>query len=394
MAIIGTDDRITIPNDLLTERPFSAIVQITVGFPDGFVAGGSGALIGPDDVLTAAHVVYSAEHGGWATETYVTPAGGPGQNTFGTYTAENIYSVAGWVEDQSFDWDYAYIDLDQNIGFQTGWFDIQNGAYTGSIVESLGYPGDHGFNQMVYTNGTIDYTGYNVFKFIDDLDLMPGQSGSPLIYTSPYTGEIDVTGIVSHHQYFPSTINGALKLTDSMVTQINGWADNSINNPTTAPPAFNESWYLFKYPDIANAVNAGVIESGQTHFSNFGWREGRDPNSTFNTGFYLAMNTDIAAAEINPFDHYLSYGQYEGRILGIDATDYLTRYPDVAMSYVGPASMHYALCGRFEGRTAKPAAVTTGYNESDYLISSAQTTSAEIELVGIPQNIDTVNFVV
>jgi hypothetical protein len=45
---------------------------------------------------------------------------------------------------------------------------------------------------MVYTAGRIDYTGANVFKFHDDLDAMPGQSGSPLIYTDAASGDMDV----------------------------------------------------------------------------------------------------------------------------------------------------------------------------------------------------------
>ena len=44
------------------------------------------------------------------------------------------------------------------------------------------------------------------------------------------------------------------------------------------------------------------------HFQTIGWKEGRDPNALFDTSGYLATYTDVAAADINPLDHYTSFG--------------------------------------------------------------------------------------
>jgi V8-like Glu-specific endopeptidase len=140
MAILGPDNRVTVPEDLLAQRPFSAVVQISVRFPDQTWFTGSGAMIGPDDVLTAGHLIYAENHGGWADTVIVAPALSPAGASFGYFTAENIISVHGWVTYQDFNWDYAYLDLSDNIGFQTGWFDIESKGGTGSMVESLGYP--------------------------------------------------------------------------------------------------------------------------------------------------------------------------------------------------------------------------------------------------------------
>ncbi len=49
------------------------------------------------------------------------------------------------------------------------------------------------------------------------------------------------------------------------------------------------------------------------HYNSFGWREGRDPSSRFDTTSYLAANPDVAAAGVNPLDHFLMNGIYEGR---------------------------------------------------------------------------------
>jgi serralysin len=44
-----------------------------------------------------------------------------------------------------------------------------------------------------------------------------------------------------------------------------------------------------------------------------GWTEGRDASTWFDTQGYLAANPDVAAAGMNPLDHFLQFGIYEGR---------------------------------------------------------------------------------
>jgi len=45
----------------------------------------------------------------------------------------------------------------------------------------------------------------------------------------------------------------------------------------------------------------------------WGWTEGRDPSAVFDTLGYLAANPDVDAANVNPLDHFLKFGIYEGR---------------------------------------------------------------------------------
>ena len=49
------------------------------------------------------------------------------------------------------------------------------------------------------------------------------------------------------------------------------------------------------------------------HFNAFGWHEGRNPNSVFDTAGYLAHYADVAKAGINPLEHYEQFGWREGR---------------------------------------------------------------------------------
>ena len=46
----------------------------------------------------------------------------------------------------------------------------------------------------------------------------------------------------------------------------------------------------------------------------FGWKEGRNPNALFDTNGYLATYTDVAAADVNPLDHYNNSAGTRGAI--------------------------------------------------------------------------------
>ena len=39
----------------------------------------------------------------------------------------------------------------------------------------------------------------------------------------------------------------------------------------------DERWYLEAYPDVAESVRKGVVTSGEQHFAEDGYREGRLP---------------------------------------------------------------------------------------------------------------------
>lgn len=383
MSVLGpTDDRVSIQDQFASTRPFSAIVSVKSTFPDGTRTAGSGAMIGPDDVLTAAHCVYSSDYGGWADTVSVRPALTPSGTPFGWSFAENLITTTGWIDydrwnlSYALNYDYAYIDLDTNVGFDTGWFDIASGGAVGDTVETLGYPGDHGSSQMVYASGTIDRISGNVFTFYDDLDATPGQSGSPVTYTDPFTGDIDIVGVVSHERYWPVDENGVLRLTSDMVNQIDGWAENSINNPVAADLSFDEAWYLANYPDVAQAVSAGWLRSGEQHFNTYGWMECRDPCEGFNSHFYLLSHPDVREAGVNPFHHYLRWGKAAGWEPDFDPAYYLSANPDVAANGINP-TWHYILYGKDEGRSPVPP--SSGYDTSEYLISNvADFTSVEI----------------
>lgn len=79
---------------------------------------------------------------------------------------------------------------------------------------------------------------------------------------------------------------------------------------------FDSSYYLEKYGDVREA---GV--DPLHHFVEFGWREGRNPNSRFSTETYLVLHGDVKDAGVNPFWHYIVAGRNEGRQLTQPTTE-------------------------------------------------------------------------
>ncbi|WP_439501965.1 glycoside hydrolase family 99-like domain-containing protein [Aminobacter ciceronei] len=71
---------------------------------------------------------------------------------------------------------------------------------------------------------------------------------------------------------------------------------------------FDAAYYLLQNPDVAAAGVDPFL-----HYLRIGWREGRDPTSTFSTSYYLESHPDVVARGVNPFVHYVSKGRAEGR---------------------------------------------------------------------------------
>jgi hypothetical protein len=83
---------------------------------------------------------------------------------------------------------------------------------------------------------------------------------------------------------------------------------------------FDEEWYLKTYPDIAEAVKEGRIESGRWHFLENGYFEGRLPAPVkIDEKWYLKNNPDVAVAVkegivASAEAHFRETGYFEGRL--------------------------------------------------------------------------------
>ena len=83
------------------------------------------------------------------------------------------------------------------------------------------------------------------------------------------------------------------------------------------PVTFNAEFYLAQNSDVAAAVDSGQFPDALAHFQEFGQFELRQPNAFFNPTFYLVNNPDVlravATGQIeSAFSHFIEFGQFEG----------------------------------------------------------------------------------
>jgi hypothetical protein len=82
----------------------------------------------------------------------------------------------------------------------------------------------------------------------------------------------------------------------------------------------DETWYLQRNPDIAEAMKAGIVESARRHFINDGYFEGRRPFPiVVDEAWYLAQYPEVADAVRagvleSAQQHFDDHGYEEGRL--------------------------------------------------------------------------------
>ena len=141
---------------------------------------------------------------------------------------------------------------------------------------------------------------------------------------------------------------------------VSGWRNNL--NPS---PAFNTKWYLGRYPDVKkNGINPLV------HYILYGEKEGRQPSPSFDdetTDPYLvilrsgrfddewfAKYYSLEGAGVNLIRYYIDYYLVYGLnpTPNFDSIRYLEKYEDVKKAGMNPFA-HYILYGEKEGREPK-----------------------------------------
>jgi V8-like Glu-specific endopeptidase len=185
------------------------LVQSTCG---GQTFVGSGVIVGKNDVITAAHVVYIQSLGGLADAVKIYPLYSPQlpQKTF--YQPIQILYPSAFVQvDQDGDGRFfrgdnrygSYAESEIDIALLS--FDLDLAGAYGSMpiryefgagnVGVLGYPGKYG-NNLTYDDGFISKDPVDgVYLFDSSLEINPGNSGSPIYYNDG--GGPHVVGLVS-----------------------------------------------------------------------------------------------------------------------------------------------------------------------------------------------------
>lgn len=126
---------------------------------------------------------------------------------------------------------------------------------------------------------------------------------------------------------------------------------SATENPVQKP---KKSWNPFL--TIFSMLNKIVapIRSAVEYIRHLSDQNLIEASALFNAGWYLAHNSDVADARMDPAIHYLRHGGFERRDPSPDFSSgwYLDRYEDVKQSGLNPL-VHYLRYGKSEGRSAK-----------------------------------------
>lgn len=180
--------------------PYSAVSYIVVNFPNGSSTRGSGVVVGANDVLTAMHVVFDAERGGFASSITIYPGADTSpylQTPFGSFTnwggvrsrTDNWDTNGdGLLTDTEAQYDLALIGMRSRIGDVTGWLGLSN-SRADVTATMMGYPA-RGTGLMTELVNADASTFDGVFNMNSGLGA--GSSGGPLV-----SGANQVLGIAS-----------------------------------------------------------------------------------------------------------------------------------------------------------------------------------------------------
>jgi len=186
----------------LTSYPYRTIVYVETRYPDGYIGGGTGTVVGRNDVLTATHVVYNPAHGGYANKITVYPGADVNSQTYrfeqqpyGSFSVSNWYAYPTQVyadSDNSLltsaeaQYDVALLTTVKAIGDEIGWMGLASGYNTPGTASVLGYPaGTTGMMQGRVAYERDSYHSVYEAHAGSGTDLMgPGSSGGPLYVNS------------------------------------------------------------------------------------------------------------------------------------------------------------------------------------------------------------------
>jgi glutamyl endopeptidase len=188
-SVINVDDRSRV--QATTTYPNSAIGQLTFTTPEGqFLC--TGFLVDADTVLTSGHCLHpggTSAAADWYTGHRFSPGqNGAGNRPFGSCGATELWTLPGWFDGESEYQDLGIIQLDCEVGNQTGWFGYFSRpglrALNELVTHLRGYPGDKPFGTMWTDRGRVWATQVNMAFYRNDT--FGGQSGSPVFQWGRY----------------------------------------------------------------------------------------------------------------------------------------------------------------------------------------------------------------
>jgi V8-like Glu-specific endopeptidase len=177
-VVVGTDERAPVADT--TAFPWRAVCRVYATFPDNAQLTGTGTLVSAKHVLTAGHVVYSHEHGGWAKTVRVVPGLDGAYTPFGDHHVFKMRAFANFTTAKDPAFDIALLSLGEDVGTTTGWFGVgKAGKLANKPLRLAGFPTDIDSGTQMYAgNGPATSTDATFVYY--GIDAGAGQNGAAL----------------------------------------------------------------------------------------------------------------------------------------------------------------------------------------------------------------------
>ncbi len=321
--VFGGDGRQLVANTL--EWPYRAIGRLWM-LTGASETSCTGVMISPYHVLTAGHCVNGVNGGGWANQVVFSAAQDGTRffdasiNTNFRRSDDQFYGEANgvwlrsydlWTNNDNWDWDLAVVTLDRNLGNYTGWFgygwNSNDSFYSSNTGSTAGYPGDLTPNEfdMWWDDGNAGNNAVTTHQLrTTDIDIWPGQSGSPIWYSGP-----SAHAVVSHHTYTDTNGNGSYdpgepafynaftRMTSGKFNDVSSWitADAGIRPATDRADLVDyDTWFNGTFA----SMNSSFVTAG-SNFSvtSFPRNNGTAATGNYTVSFYASTNTTISGSD-------------------------------------------------------------------------------------------------
>ncbi|MBW8309739.1 MAG: SEL1-like repeat protein [Candidatus Paracaedibacteraceae bacterium] len=262
----GGDKRQPILNT--KEFPYSTQAYFTAIFPRTAIFTseiGTGTFIDKDVILTAAHVVYSHEKGGYCTSLKCIPAAHERIAPYGIFSENRIVLVSPKYIEKGPDYkqyDYAIIITRSAIGERTGYLGLaalKEDTLQGIEVTIAGYPGDKiediSSPTMWGMSGKLTTIGPE--ELYHDIDTYAGQSGSGIWYKMKHENKAEYL-LVGIHAYGTEEKEGLYnygpRLTKKKGEEILGWIEAFRKDPSKFKAEHHEPKHIQEHGVIVMQI--------------------------------------------------------------------------------------------------------------------------------------------
>ncbi|MBQ6714712.1 MAG: trypsin-like serine protease [Clostridia bacterium] len=183
-----------------TSAPYRTTVYIQCEL-NGTLLRGTGFMIGPCAVATAAHVIFDIDTDEFVENAVVFPARTNNSTPYGSANASAYMIPTGYSDSgNSNNYDWGIIELESNIGDTVGYMGIatKTSSYNGTSISLTGYPATVSGNTtrvMYRSDGTISNSATYTLSSTNT-NTSGGMSGGPVYYNKSGAGYTAI-GIIS-----------------------------------------------------------------------------------------------------------------------------------------------------------------------------------------------------